>query len=65
MKIHPTRAARPPGPPADAAVLVGLPQLGATIAARLAAVGLRTVGDLRRAGGPAAAYRRLRASAGL
>ena len=38
MKIHPTRAARPPGPPADAAVLAGLPQLGATIAARLAAV---------------------------
>jgi len=45
----------------DATPLLGLKNIGPTIAARLAAVGVRTVGDLR-ALRPAEAYRRLRAA---
>ena len=38
-------------------LLNGLTNIGRTIAARLEIVGIRTVGDLRRVGGPAAAYK--------
>ena len=37
-------------------LLNGLANIGSTIAARLEAVGIKTVGDLRRVGGPAGAY---------
>jgi TfoX C-terminal domain len=40
--------------------LLGLKNIGATIAARFEAVGIRTVGDLR-AMGPAEAYKRVKA----
>lgn len=41
--------------------LLGLKNIGPTIAARLAGVGVNTVGDLRSIG-PAAAYRRMKAA---
>ncbi|MCI0332858.1 MAG: TfoX/Sxy family protein [Planctomycetes bacterium] len=42
--------------------LNGLTNIGPTIAARLEAVGIKTVADLRRAGGPAGAYNLLKAN---
>ncbi len=45
----------------DHILLKGLTNIGPTIAARLAVAGIRTVGDLRHAGGPAAVYKKLKA----
>lgn len=44
--------------PTASRALNGLPNIGTTIAARLAAAGIRTIGDLR-AIGPPEAYRRV------
>jgi DNA transformation protein len=42
--------------------LNGLTNIGPTIAARLEAVGIKTVGDLRRVGGPAGAFKLVKAN---
>lgn len=48
--------------PTSNTLLNGLTNIGSTIAARLEAVGIKTVGDLRRIGGPAAAYNLVKAN---
>lgn len=48
--------------PTSNILLNGLTNIGSTIAARLEAVGIKTVGDLRRIGGPAAAYNLVKAN---
>lgn len=45
----------------DNTPLKGLKNIGPTIAARMAAVGIKTVGDLKRIG-PAEAYKRVKAN---
>jgi DNA transformation protein len=42
--------------------LNGLTNIGPTIAARLEAVGIKTVGDLRRVGGPSGAFKLVKAN---
>ncbi|MBX3303337.1 MAG: TfoX/Sxy family DNA transformation protein [Nitrospira sp.] len=48
--------------PTSNTLLHGLTNIGPAIAARLEAVGIKTVGDLRRIGGPAAAYNLVKAN---